>query len=55
MTTNNIDLESLLDDYRTLVHESPGTDGGIEWESLRGALVVTGEWTAVGAQHLVDL
>lgn len=55
MTSKNLDLELLLGEYRTLVQESQGTDGEIEWERLRGALIVTGEWTAVGAQHLVDL
>ena len=55
MASKNLGLEILLDEYRTLVQEAQGTDGEIEWEELRGALVVTGEWTAIGAQHLVDL
>ncbi len=55
MISKNFDLACLLDEYRTLVHESRGTDGEIEWDSLRGALVVTGEWTADGAQRLIDL
>ena len=55
MTSKNLDLKFLLDEYRTLVQESQGTDGEVEWDRLRGALIVTGEWTAVGAQHLVDL
>jgi len=55
MTSKNLDLELLLDEYRTLVQESQGTDGEIEWERLQGALIVTGEWTAVGAQYLVNL
>lgn len=55
MISENYDLECLLDEYRTFVQESQGTDGEIEWESLRGALVVTGEWTADGAHRLIDL
>lgn len=55
MRSKNLDLEFLLDEYRTLVQESQGTDGEIEWERLQGALIVTGEWTAVGARRLVDL
>ena len=55
MTSKNLDLDPLWDEYRTLVQESKGTDGEIEWERLRGALTVTGEWSAVGAQQLVDL
>jgi len=55
MTSKRLDLEFLLDEYRTLVQESQGTDGKIEWERLRGILLTTGEWSAVGAQHLVDL
>jgi len=55
MTSKNLDLEFLLDEYQTLVQESQGTDGEIEWERLQGSLVVTGEWTALGAQQLVHL
>ncbi len=55
MISENFDLECLLDEYRTLVQESQGTDGEIEWERLQGALVVTGEWTADGANRLIDV
>lgn len=55
MMSKNLNLECLLDEYRTLVQESQGTEGEIEWERLRGALVVTGEWTSDGAQRLIDV
>ena len=49
------DVKQLLDEYQTLVSESRRPDGDIDWEQLQGALSATAEWTAIGAQHLVDL
>jgi hypothetical protein len=53
--STDTDVKQLLDEYQTLVFESRDRDGQLEWEKLQGALSVTGEWTAIGAQHLANL
>ena len=51
----DLEAEPLFDEYETLVLESRSNDGAVDRERLRGALIVTAEWTPAGAEHLLTL
>jgi len=55
MSIQASDVGALVDEYHTLVDESRQIDGEVDWQRLRGALVVDGEWTAEGADQLLTL
>ena len=49
------DMIQLLDEYETLVVETGGKDGDLDWDKLQSALTATGGWTTLGAQNLVNV
>lgn len=54
MQTDVSITRTLLAEYETIVLEAGGKEEP-DWDRLAASLVITGEWTPSGAEHIVSL